>query len=288
MAVCQVIFFEAVGIKTRYSGKYQDQNSPTASKSWMDKLRKSNYSTALLVDHDIKLADLCSPEVNKIAYLPWDKRYCVTDKGDIISLIGDPKRLSEFTRGESRYKLVQIAGKVKIYVHRLVAAAFLGPPYFDGQMHIVRHLDGNPINNSLDNIAYGTNKDNADDARKHGKIYMGESNHNSTLTEDQVREIRQIRYRDKTGIKEIATVYDVSRETISRILRREAWSHINDGLGNLCNKRHKPYPLVDEQKEDIDQRLLNGEDRKLLAEEYGVPVRVIHHRASKIMKELSL
>ena len=58
-------------------------------------------------------------------------------------------------------------GKRKsFYVHVLVARAFLGPCP-EGQQ--VRHWDGNPRNNRLDNLLYGTPKENCEDRdERHG------------------------------------------------------------------------------------------------------------------------
>ena len=50
-------------------------------------------------------------------------------------------------------------------VHQLVAAAFLGECPA-GQ--IVRHLDGNPANNTASNLAYGTHSQNLLDQVRHG------------------------------------------------------------------------------------------------------------------------
>lgn len=47
------------------------------------------------------------------------------------------------------------------FVHRLVAAAFLGPRLEDMQ---VRHGDGDRTNNNLMNLCYGTPADNAQDS----------------------------------------------------------------------------------------------------------------------------
>jgi excisionase family DNA binding protein len=60
------------------------------------------------------------------------------------------------------------AGKHKsFYVHILVAGAFLGPCP-EGQQ--VRHWDGNPRNNRLDNLLYGTPKENCEDRDiRHGR-----------------------------------------------------------------------------------------------------------------------
>lgn len=51
------------------------------------------------------------------------------------------------------------------YVHRLVAEAFL--PKSDD---VVRHLDGQPSNNSVENLAWGTAYDNHLDTVRHGRF----------------------------------------------------------------------------------------------------------------------
>ncbi len=48
----------------------------------------------------------------------------------------------------------------RTHVHRLVAWAFLGP---QPAGHFVRHLDGDPANNRLSNLAYGTPWNNITD-----------------------------------------------------------------------------------------------------------------------------
>ncbi len=51
------------------------------------------------------------------------------------------------------------------WLHRLVAKAFLGPCPQDLE---VRHRDGNPANNRLTNLVYGTRSENALDRVAHG------------------------------------------------------------------------------------------------------------------------
>lgn len=59
-------------------------------------------------------------------------------------------------------------------IHNLVAHAFLGPRPAGLQ---VRHLDGNPLNNSVSNLAYGTASENALDKRRHGTDYNARKTH---------------------------------------------------------------------------------------------------------------
>lgn len=68
------------------------------------------------------------------------------------------------------------AGNVQTtrYVHKLVAEAFIGPCP-DGQE--VRHWDGNPANNTVGNLRYGTRAENLLDAVRHGTHYNTQKTH---------------------------------------------------------------------------------------------------------------
>jgi len=69
------------------------------------------------------------------------------------------------------YKLVSLwrDGKGRsCNVHRLVAAAFLGPCPTGME---VRHLDGDPTNNDVANLRYGTGSENCQDITRHGRNY---------------------------------------------------------------------------------------------------------------------
>jgi len=51
------------------------------------------------------------------------------------------------------------------YIHRLVCEAWHGPRPEGMEC---RHLDGNPFNNTPDNLRWGTSKENAQDTLRHG------------------------------------------------------------------------------------------------------------------------
>ena len=51
------------------------------------------------------------------------------------------------------------------YVHQLVAKAFVPNPR---NLPVVRHLDDDPFNNYFENLAWGTQLDNIQDARDNG------------------------------------------------------------------------------------------------------------------------
>lgn len=60
-----------------------------------------------------------------------------------------------------------------IQLHRLVLIAFQGFPKRErgkGKGMVVRHLDGDPGNNNLDNLKWGTQQENWEDRKRHGRI----------------------------------------------------------------------------------------------------------------------
>jgi len=73
------------------------------------------------------------------------------------------------TRDYDRMSLSKNNQLKRIFVHRVVLLAFVGPCP-DGMQ--VRHLDGNPNNNALVNLAYGTPSENVYDTVRHGTHHM--------------------------------------------------------------------------------------------------------------------
>ena len=74
-------------------------------------------------------------------------------------------------------------------VHSLVLGAFVS---IRPEGLVCRHLDGDPANNRLGNLAWGTMVENMADAAKHGTIVRGGRCWNSKMTEDQVRLARKL------------------------------------------------------------------------------------------------
>lgn len=117
------------------------------------------------------------------------------------------------------------------YVHRLVMLAF-GPP---ASGPCVLHWDGNPKNNRLSNLRWGTHTDNYWDSRRHGTAVVGTnhgkhpkgvSNNQSRLTDEDIVEIRARYNRRTCSAPVLAKEFGVSQPTISSIVRRRTWRHV--------------------------------------------------------------
>lgn len=70
-------------------------------------------------------------------------------------------------------------------VHRIVLEAFVGPPE-DGQECC--HNNGDPADNRLENLRWGTAVENAKDKRKHGSMYQLNKTHCKACNRVRARE----------------------------------------------------------------------------------------------------
>lgn len=115
--------------------------------------------------------------------------------------------------------LCDIGGRRRrTHLHRLLAETFVSPSPFPKAC--VRHLDGNPYNNAIDNLAWGTYLENENDKRRHGTHATRITN--SKLNPESIMMALKL---SKRGIphKVIALRLSVSRPTISRLVSGKTW-----------------------------------------------------------------
>lgn len=109
-------------------------------------------------------------------------------------------------------------------VHRLVAEAFYGPQPFEGAE--VNHIDGNKKNNRVSNLEYVTKLENIEHAVQTGLVKRGEESTGHKLTEEKVREIRDLHKNGKISLRDLAFMFDVSQEAVVKIVKNRNWRHV--------------------------------------------------------------
>lgn len=115
----------------------------------------------------------------------YEGMYEVSDQGRVRSLdrvdaIGRPRRGSIMKQSRSGQKhwmvgLTKDCKQKMLPVHRLMAVAFLGPEPFKGAL--VRHLDDDVHNNTIENLAWGTVSENQLDAVRNGRNFWRSRTH---------------------------------------------------------------------------------------------------------------
>ncbi len=143
---------------------------------------------------------MAEPTERWLPVVGYEGFYEVSDLGRVRSLdrwTASKSNSRRFIKGQILKPVTRPAGYLQIrpsklgvaevvHVHRVVALAFLGPPP-PGQ--IVRHLDGDPSNNTLANLAYGTYGDNERDKVRHGRHRNAQKTHcpkNHEYTPDNI------------------------------------------------------------------------------------------------------
>lgn len=121
------------------------------------------------------------------------------------------------------YSLGGAKGTFRYTAHSLVAKCFI--PSKDPTKNQVCHIDGNPLNNVLSNLRWGSAKDNADDRSLHGRQGTGELSGNYKLQQCEVDTIRILSKRG-VGTVLLSKVFNTHRTTITRIKQNETWNHI--------------------------------------------------------------
>jgi len=155
--------------------------------------------------------------------------YEVSNHGRVKSLLrcrGTTERiLRPWLRNRFRYHAVNLyvrKHRRAMYVHRLVLTAFVGPHPVGYEC---RHLDGNPVNNRIGNLCWGTHAENEADSVRHGTFARGERQGFAKLTDDGVCEIRDL-LRQGLSQRKIARLFGVSHATIYLIKHGKTWAHV--------------------------------------------------------------
>lgn len=160
----------------------------------------------------------------------WEKYYQVSNHGRVRrigggrgAIIGKILVAGKASNGYLTVALSQNNKNKTFLVHRLVLRTFAGKPLSGYE---ARHLDGNALNNRLDNLKWGTRSENIQDSIRHGTNYVGSKNGRSKLTEDDVGQII-ILLQDGQMQKEIAIMFGISPQIISQIKLKQIWRHVS-------------------------------------------------------------
>lgn len=135
-------------------------------------------------------------------------------------------RLLKYHTDRDGYRFVRLSknnNKRSYSVHYLVLITFVGLCPKDKQC---RHLNGNPGDNRLTNVKWGTVSRNARDRERHGTDLKGERNPSAKLSENEIRTIRRIYKTGKYSQNRIAEMFGVYQTGISHIVTRKVWGHV--------------------------------------------------------------
>lgn len=162
--------------------------------------------------------------------VPGHQGYEVSDLGSVRSYrnrqghpAAAPRLLSPGT--VQGYRQIKLGRSRQTKVHILVLETFVGPRP-DGM--VCRHLDGNPLNNRLSNLRWGTPEENYAGRQLHGTHNTGSRNGRAVIDEEAAAGIRQ---RVAAGEKQadVAEAFGVKRGVVAHISAGRTWKSVHVG-----------------------------------------------------------
>lgn len=157
----------------------------------------------------------------------YNGNYQVSNLGNVRSMprngtVKYPKMLKQKIQWNGRMS-VSLNNKYRIRqsksVHRIVAFAFIPNPE---NKPCINHIDGNPKNNSVENLEWCTHTENMKHAFATGLHSLkGDRHNNRKLDSEKVKLIRYLN--GKLSHADIAYCFGVCRPTITMILNNQIW-----------------------------------------------------------------
>ena len=144
--------------------------------------------------------------------IPGFPRHSLTPEGELYT---DGQPADVFVGRDGYWQGYLYRGKKKTRhpkkIYKLMAATYL--PRRPSKSHLVRHLDGDSLNDAASNLAWGTHQDNMQDLRKHRE---GRASLTKDLKADIIRALGK-RDRSVEFRQEVAQKHNVAFSTVNRI-----------------------------------------------------------------------
>lgn len=132
-----------------------------------------------------------------------------------IAVPGNEWRQMKPWANRKGYLYITLPDRKKHAVHKLVLDAFVGPCP-DGME--CRHFpDRDKSNNKLENLSWGTPKENNADKKQQGTYRIGENHPSAKLSDADVRNIFRL-HGEGVIHRKIADLYKVSRQLVDQII----------------------------------------------------------------------
>ena len=126
-------------------------------------------------------------------------------------------------KGYDRIGLNKNGKKKRFFVHRLVLQAF--NPSSDETLE-VNHIDGNKLNNNVENLEWVTSSENSIHAFKNNlHNHQGERNTNASITDSEAKEIKKLKGKGLTQ-KEVGEMFGTTNYVVANIWNRRGWTHV--------------------------------------------------------------
>lgn len=178
--------------------------------------------------------ELWKPVVN------WENKYEISSFGRLRNLL--TQNIISGWLGKNGYRCVTLGHSNKKNIHAIVLESFVGQRPCSN--HCCNHIDGNKLNNRLDNLEWVTYSENNSHAyrtglkkpikpdsqrfRERSVQSCSEGKGNVKLSSDQVRKIRRQWSEDNRTMRSLGREYNISHHQISNLLKGKSYTWVKD------------------------------------------------------------
>lgn len=146
--------------------------------------------------------------------------YLISDNGEVFNQ--RTKQMMKQHKDKDGYLVLNLShnGIKKAHkVHRLVAQTYIPNP---SNLDTVNHINHNKEDNTVDNLEWLSNKDNATEGANSYTRHKGEKATAAKLSMEQAKDIRA---QASLGIsrKELASIYGVTTATIGNVINNKVY-----------------------------------------------------------------
>lgn len=174
--------------------------------------------------------------------------YKISEDGDVYSCRTNGGKCSESWKNKKPnvnpggYYQVKLhyRQKAKLFrIHTLVLTTFAGTRPVG---MVACHINGNKIDNRVENLRWGSPKENSDDRELHGNTARGESNGRSIMIVEAVQKLKLARETTRLSYEKLAKQFGISKRQTMRIIKNECWHHV-DARPEIYIRRAELPPL---------------------------------------------
>lgn len=153
--------------------------------------------------------------------------YGITEQGEIFNLQRE-KALKPYVMLSTGYRAVTLrktnGKRSPILLHRLIAMTFIENP---DNLPQVNHIDGDKLNNNLDNLEWVTNAANQQHAYDTGLTPKGDKRYNNVNPVESIHHVCQLLEENILTDKEVSDTTGVSRSSVEQIRKKRQWKDIS-------------------------------------------------------------
>lgn len=185
------------------------------------------------------------------ANIPTKNYYYITDTGELYSnYTGEMKRIKTQINNRGREQ-VKLSDRKTYTIHRLVAMAFIPNP---NNLPEVNHIDGNPLNNHVENLEWCDRSYNISHAWETGLQPQRHAS-NCSLTQEEADSIRYLYSKENYSIKDLSEMYSVCKTTIKDILNGKYYN-LNKDIESVS--KSKTQPKLQQYDADVIRYIYNN------------------------------